>query len=116
MSETKLSKEEVQIKLNELLNAKNLKKSEKTDELSVDQLSEVTGGVGAWAFKKDGFVWSWVCNNDFTTNPLFEHCLSYESACQYASAGATSCFNCSYLYVGNMGIPVESSVSVEEQE
>ncbi|MCL2003102.1 MAG: hypothetical protein FWG72_03735 [Oscillospiraceae bacterium] len=107
MSKMKLTKEEVNVKLNEAMKAGKLQKSGKTAELSAEQLEGVTGGVGAWAFEHEGDVWSVVCNKNETTNALLENCLVYEKACQYASPGATSCFNCQHFYIGNLGIRTE---------
>ena len=104
--ERKLTKEEVNEKLSQALKAR-IPNAGESKELSGDELAAVTGGVGAWAFESDGEVWSAVCNKSETTNAMLEDCLVYEKACPYASPGASSCFDCHHLYIGNLGVAVE---------
>ena len=108
MSEKIFTKEEIGKMLGETAKARMLPNAGKSaTELSSDELGAVTGGVGAWAFEFEGNVWSAVCTKSETTNAMLEYCLSIKKACKYASPGATTCLECNYLYIGDMGVGVE---------
>ena len=91
----------------ELVKTEKFKAARNARELSVDELGAVTGGVGAWMFEHEGTVWGVVCSKRETTNALVEECLVLSQACAYASPGATTCFECQYIYFGDMGIVVD---------
>ena len=106
MEKSRLAVDEIRAKLVAKGESVNFPKAGKVIELSDDDLEMVAGGVGSWSFDYEGSVWSALCNKSETNNAMFEYRLATETACQYASAGASSCYNCQHMYLGNTGVPV----------
>ena len=103
MSENKqLTNEEIYAKLKESGKARS---AGKVVELSDEQADAVSAGIGSYAVenKEEGTIDTYVCSNSETTNELFTQCLVYNMTCNYASQGARSCFNCSYLSLWGTG-------------
>ena len=106
-SDRKFTKEEINRDLGSAIKTRAFAGAGKMTELSGDELAAVTGGVGAWAFEFEGNVWSAVCTKSETTNAMLENSLAFKKACKYASPDATTCLECMYLYIGDMGVRVE---------